>query len=137
MKPHHLTLDIEFLNRHLVTELSRCPVLLMIPSKAETLQYRSSKFLTLAGILFLGFCDFPALLILCGEWRLRLSGLNGRRNSGGFGRASRTEAARAAGIDRLSVSDWLHRYNDEGVLARLPAGRARGSGKLTFLMPKI
>lgn len=111
----------------------------MIPSEAETLQFRSSKFLTLAGTLFLGFCDFLALLILCGEWqwRLRLSGLHGRRNSGGFGRASRTEAARAAGIDRLSVSDWLHRYNDEGVLARLPARRARGSGKLTFLMPKI
>lgn len=29
--------------------------------------------------------------------------------------ASRTEAARAAGMDRQTLRDWVHRYNDEGV----------------------
>jgi transposase len=31
--------------------------------------------------------------------------------------ASRTEAARAAGMDRQTLRDWVHRYNAEG-----PAG---------------
>ncbi len=29
--------------------------------------------------------------------------------------ASRKDAARAAGMDRQSLRDWVHRYNDEGV----------------------
>ena len=28
---------------------------------------------------------------------------------------SRTEAARAAGMDRQTLRDWVHRYNDEGL----------------------
>jgi len=40
--------------------------------------------------------------------------------------ASRGAAARAAGMDRQTLRDWVHRYNEEGVdgLAnRVPAGR--------------
>jgi transposase len=29
--------------------------------------------------------------------------------------ASRTEAARAAGMDRQTLRDWVHRYNAEGL----------------------
>ena len=29
--------------------------------------------------------------------------------------ASRTEAAQAAGMDRQTLRDWVHRYNDEGL----------------------
>ena len=28
---------------------------------------------------------------------------------------SRTEAAQAAGMDRQTVRDWVHRYNEEGL----------------------
>src|SRR5665213_263696 len=35
---------------------------------------------------------------------------------------NRTEAARAAGMDRQSLRDWVHRYNERGLagLANLP-----------------
>lgn len=41
--------------------------------------------------------------------------------------ASRTDAARAAGMDRQTLRDWVHRYNDEGVpgLVSRPAPGAR------------
>ena len=29
--------------------------------------------------------------------------------------ASRTEAAQAAGMDRQTLRDWVHRYNEEGL----------------------
>ena len=29
--------------------------------------------------------------------------------------ASRTEAAEAAGMDRQTLRDWVHRYNEEGI----------------------
>jgi hypothetical protein len=29
--------------------------------------------------------------------------------------ASRTDAAQAAGMDRQTLRDWVHRYNDEGL----------------------
>jgi transposase len=40
--------------------------------------------------------------------------------------ASRSEAARACGMDRQTLRDWVHRYNAEGIeglLDRLPPGR--------------
>src|SRR3954453_3143519 len=33
----------------------------------------------------------------------------------GLGGASREEAARAAGMDRQTLRDWVHRYNAEGL----------------------
>src|SRR6201989_1214282 len=44
---------------------------------------------------------------------------------------SREDAARAAGMDRQTLRDWVHRYNEEG-LAGLRAGRRAGpSPRLT------
>ena len=41
---------------------------------------------------------------------------------------SREEAARAAGMDRQTLRDWVHRYNAEGVEGlRGRAGRARST----------
>src|SRR3546814_9196544 len=40
---------------------------------------------------------------------------------------SRTEAARLSGMDRQTLRDWVHRYNDEGVAglkSRSSPGRA-------------
>jgi transposase len=42
--------------------------------------------------------------------------------------ATRTEAARAAGMDRQTLRDWVHRYNAEGVAglaSRVGPGPAR------------
>jgi len=41
--------------------------------------------------------------------------------------ASRQEAARACGMDRQSLRDWVHRYNGEGLagLSDRPRGRSR------------
>ena len=47
---------------------------------------------------------------------------------------SRTEAARAAGMDRQTLRDWVHRYNEEG-LAGL-AARHGASGPKRFLSPE-
>ena len=47
---------------------------------------------------------------------------------------SRTEAAQAAGMDRQTLRDWAHRYNEEG-LAGL-ADRRGGSGPKRFLSPE-
>ena len=47
---------------------------------------------------------------------------------------SRTEAAEAAGMDRQTLRDWVHRYNEEG-LAGL-ADRHGGSGPKRFLSPE-
>ena len=44
--------------------------------------------------------------------------------------ASREEAARAAGMDRQTLRDWVHRYNAEGLAGlrdRPPAGPAARS----------
>src|SRR3982750_1757603 len=44
--------------------------------------------------------------------------------------ASREEAARAAGMDRQTLRDWVHRYNAEGLPGlhdRHRSGRKRGS----------
>jgi transposase len=48
--------------------------------------------------------------------------------------ASRTEAAQAAGMDRQTLRDWVHRYNEEG-LAGL-ADRHGASGPKRFLSPE-
>jgi transposase len=47
--------------------------------------------------------------------------------------ASRTDAARAAGMDRQTLRDWVHRYNAEG-----PAGLhdRHGGGTPCLLTPK-
>jgi len=34
-----------------------------------------------------------------------------------YGRPSRSIAASANGMDRQTLSDWVHRYNDEGWMA--------------------
>jgi transposase-like protein len=42
--------------------------------------------------------------------------------------ASRLDAARQAGMDRQTLRDWVHRYNDagiDGLVSRKPLGRAR------------
>jgi transposase len=39
--------------------------------------------------------------------------------------SSREEAARAAGMERQTLGDWVHRYNAEG----LPGLRDRGAGR--------
>ncbi len=39
---------------------------------------------------------------------------------------SRTEAARAAGMDRQTLRDWVHRYNAEGLAG--PRGRVGATG---------
>jgi transposase len=42
--------------------------------------------------------------------------------------SSREEAARQAGMDRQTLRDWVHRYNDlgaDGVVSRRAPGRAR------------
>ena len=45
--------------------------------------------------------------------------------------ASRSDAARQAGMDRQTLRDWAHRYNEEGV-AGLASRKAPGAaGKLT------
>jgi len=44
--------------------------------------------------------------------------------------ASREEAARAAGMDRQTLRDWVHRYNAEGLAGlrdRPRSGRSRAS----------
>ncbi len=47
---------------------------------------------------------------------------------------NRTEAARAAGMDRQTLRDWVHRYNAEGIAGLSDAPRSgrpqrcRGSG---------
>ena len=48
--------------------------------------------------------------------------------------ASRTEAAQAAGMDRQTLRDWVHRYNDEG-LAGL-TDRQGDVGPKRFLSPE-
>ena len=47
---------------------------------------------------------------------------------------SRTEAAQAAGMDRQTLRDWVHRYNDEG-LAGL-TDRHGDVGPKRFLSPE-
>ena len=42
--------------------------------------------------------------------------------------ASRQDAARAAGMDRQTLRDWVHRYNSEG-LAGLAAAIQRGGAQ--------
>jgi len=46
--------------------------------------------------------------------------------------ASRTEAARASGMDRQSLRDWVHRYNADGVAGLSDQPR---SGRPTALTP--
>jgi hypothetical protein len=42
-----------------------------------------------------------------------------------FGKPSRAEAARQTGMDRPTLRDWVHRFNDAGVDVRLAAASCR------------
>ena len=44
---------------------------------------------------------------------------------------SRADAARLNGIDRQTLRDWVHRYNDEGVAGLQPRAIPGRTGKLT------
>ena len=45
--------------------------------------------------------------------------------------ASREEAARAAGMDRQTLRDWVHRYNDEGLAGLHDRHRSGRKPRLT------
>ena len=45
--------------------------------------------------------------------------------AGALGGMSREEAARAAGMDRQTLRDWVHRYNAEGGSRACATGRGR------------
>src|SRR3954462_1875264 len=58
-------------------------------------------------------------------------GLEGGSRGVGVGGASGEEAARAAGMDRQTLRDWVHRYNEEGLAGLHDRHRSGRKPRLT------